>query len=404
MNIHESPIDYIKNLVDNQINVNIIEFVKELNKIKFKIDISFIDEFIQLVNKDECCIHHSILQKYGISKLKGGTSHVRDMLNQYNFVENKDYELTNVRELRPQGGTSNKKEYYLHPRAFKKCLMRSKNTNIYADYYLLLEECIKFFNDYQIELNKKYIIKLKSKIVSKNNKISSLEEKLDTIIKSNEETKIMNEKLLKSNEETKIMNKKLLQSNEESKIKLDETSNEVKKLLKINKKLDKHNHIITDKLDEVHEDLRDTNHKLDYTCKKLDIAVEKRVPDTNNKNKLEDLILLKSINRRVSYRYYAIRAQTDYANTKVKNMISTDQPLSSRYKIIYNITNVANSVNVWNRLKENLENKVEYCGNKLNLISISESTFIDMLKEVYDKRKEVGITDDSNSEEYSDQE
>ena len=68
--------------------------------------------------------------------------------------------------------------------------MRSKNKKEYAYYYLLLEECIKFFNDYQIELNKKYIIKLKSKIVHKNNKISSLEEKLDAIIKSNEESKI----------------------------------------------------------------------------------------------------------------------------------------------------------------------------------------------------------------------
>ena len=56
-----------------------------------------------------------------------------------------------------------KNEYYLHPDAFKICLMRSKNTKIYAKYYLLLEKCIKYFNDYQLELNKKYIIKLKNK-------------------------------------------------------------------------------------------------------------------------------------------------------------------------------------------------------------------------------------------------
>jgi hypothetical protein len=54
-------------------------------------------------------------------------------------------------------------------------------------------------------------------------------------------------------------------------------------------------------------------------------------------------------------------------------------------------------------LKENLVDKVEYCGNKLNLISINESEFIDMLKEVYDKRKDVITIDDNNSEEYSDQ-
>ena len=40
-----------------------------------------------------------------------------------------------------------KNEYYLHPRAFKMCLMRSLKTK-YAKYYLLLEECIKYYNDY----------------------------------------------------------------------------------------------------------------------------------------------------------------------------------------------------------------------------------------------------------------
>ena len=35
--------------------------------------------------------------------------------------------------------------------------------------------------------------------------------------------------------------------------------------------------------------------------------------------------------------------------------------------------------------------------------TISEDTFINMLKEVYEKRKEVSINDDSNTEEYSNQ-
>jgi hypothetical protein len=30
-------------LVDNQININIIDFVKEINKLKYNIDISFMD-------------------------------------------------------------------------------------------------------------------------------------------------------------------------------------------------------------------------------------------------------------------------------------------------------------------------------------------------------------------------
>jgi len=36
--------------------------------------------------------------------------------------------------------------------------LSSKNTKIYAKYYILLEKCIKYFNDYQLELNKKYIL------------------------------------------------------------------------------------------------------------------------------------------------------------------------------------------------------------------------------------------------------
>ena len=42
--------EYINYLIETQININIIDFVKEIN-------ISFIDEFIELVSKNECCIH-----------------------------------------------------------------------------------------------------------------------------------------------------------------------------------------------------------------------------------------------------------------------------------------------------------------------------------------------------------
>ena len=42
--------EYNSYLVENQVNINIINYVKE---IKYKIDIIFIDEFIELVNKDD---------------------------------------------------------------------------------------------------------------------------------------------------------------------------------------------------------------------------------------------------------------------------------------------------------------------------------------------------------------
>ena len=73
-------------LVDNQININIIDFVKEINKLKYNIDISFIDEFIKLVSKNKCCIYHNMLQKYGISNLKGGSKDIKRLLEQNNFI------------------------------------------------------------------------------------------------------------------------------------------------------------------------------------------------------------------------------------------------------------------------------------------------------------------------------
>ena len=92
---------YISYLIDNQNNVNIINFVKEINKLKYNIDISFIDEFIELVSKDECCIEHNMLVKYNVISLKGTTNDVKRLLEQNNFIEKEDYLLRNVTQFRP---------------------------------------------------------------------------------------------------------------------------------------------------------------------------------------------------------------------------------------------------------------------------------------------------------------
>jgi hypothetical protein len=365
--------EYIIYLIDNQVNINIIDFVKEINKLEFKIDISFIDEFIELVSKNECCIHHNMLEKYEILKLNKGTNDVKIMLNQNNFIENKDYNLRNVPEVRKNRGSVIKNEYYLHPRAFKMCLMRSKNKKEYATYYILLEECIKYFNDYQIELNKKYIIKLKNKIVEKDKQIIIKDDKIDELLK-----------------------------------KTNELLNRSKKSEKNDRKMKQHLEDITINLDDIKEELTESNTKLNYACKKLDFAVEDRVPKTDNINKLEDFILLKSKNKKALYRYYAICGQSSYVDRKSNKKINKEN-----YEIIKfislngseefsKIDNVANSKNLWHRLKEQLRKKVEYCGNEMNLIDITEKELWNTIKLVYDKRKEVTIDEDIESNNNSD--
>jgi hypothetical protein len=140
--------EYNSYLLENQVNINIIDYVKEVNKLEFKIDISFIDEFIELVSKNECCINHNMLEKYEVLKLNKGTTRVKELLEQNNFIENKDFKLSNIREFNnSNGGRGNKNEYLLHPRAFKICLMRSKNKKEYAYYYILLEDKLIFNQD-----------------------------------------------------------------------------------------------------------------------------------------------------------------------------------------------------------------------------------------------------------------
>ena len=253
---------YNNSLVDFKTIINIIDYVKAINKLKYNIDIDFIDEFIELVDKDECCIHHDMLKKYKVLQLNKGTTHVRDILNQYDFLENEDFRLSKVRESK-RGGCTHKNEYFLHPRAFKICLMRSLKNKQYARYYLLLEECIKYFNEYQIELNKRYNISLKEKIQEKDNKISNLEEKLDNIISSNKELLLNNKEILNKHDTLLLENKEMKNMLEKNQLKLDKTFD---RLVGVN-----------DELTDVKYMLDDTNEELEIIKDKLDIATDDRV-------------------------------------------------------------------------------------------------------------------------------
>ena len=56
---------YNNSLVESKTIINIIDYIKAINKLKYNID-------IELVDKDECCIHHNMLQKYKVLKLTKG--------------------------------------------------------------------------------------------------------------------------------------------------------------------------------------------------------------------------------------------------------------------------------------------------------------------------------------------
>ena len=117
-------------------NLTINEYINKIHKLFNKdLDISFMEYFTDIIkHRNEFYIHHNKLKECGvINNIK--SSHIKDCLNQFNMIENEDYQMLNVKQLRPQGGTSETKVYHLTPKSFKICLMRAKNTKKYAFYY-----------------------------------------------------------------------------------------------------------------------------------------------------------------------------------------------------------------------------------------------------------------------------
>ena len=164
MKMNQQIQEFNKKLIDiNIFDINIIDYIKAINDEFYKIDINFIDDFINLVDKDECCINHELLKKYGVSQLSAGSADIKKILDRNKAHEGLDY---TVSQLADCDDYSHKIEYKLHPTIFKKILIRSQNTEKYTDYYLMLEKCIKYYNDFQI-------MKLE-KIIQENNKIKLL--------------------------------------------------------------------------------------------------------------------------------------------------------------------------------------------------------------------------------------
>lgn len=58
--------EYNDTLIENKIELTIIEYIKDVNTKLCNIDISFIDDFMNLVDRDVCCIPHVMLYKYSV--------------------------------------------------------------------------------------------------------------------------------------------------------------------------------------------------------------------------------------------------------------------------------------------------------------------------------------------------
>ena len=140
-------------LSNNLKNVKLNEYFKEIHsKFYSELDISFMEYFLELCNysEDEFVVEHAKLQEFGVLNNINTSAKINRTLERLKLKNNEHFKVSQLGQPVKQGGFSVKNTYTLTPYAFKLCLIRSYNTTKYSDYYLLLEQVFKNYQEYQI--------------------------------------------------------------------------------------------------------------------------------------------------------------------------------------------------------------------------------------------------------------
>jgi hypothetical protein len=177
--------EYATSLADRLVRVELMEFFTSVRDQFYPDkDVTFMEYFLSIAKREgEFVVHHSKLREYGVMTSEQST-HVKVKLRDLGLFEDRDYQVTDVCELRPQSGSSISKHYHLTPDAFKTCLVRALrrpgqpiDPKIYSDYYVLVEKIFGLYRDYQVAYQEKVI--------------SMKDDKIDTLLKEVAEQKLM---------------------------------------------------------------------------------------------------------------------------------------------------------------------------------------------------------------------
>ena len=186
---------------------------------------------------EEFVVNHTKLRKYGV--INGDKSYnVKDCLERFDLENGVDYQVLNVQHPVAQGGFSTKKVYILTQSAFKLCLMRAKNTKVFAKYYILLEKVFAYYTAYEREYT--------AKIISmKDSNIDRLEQKID---KQSEDFKQHSDTQNQKIDQLLQFGNKLVGQNDNLQLSIDMTRDELAESLSY--LVDKSYHSTIDPMDE----------------------------------------------------------------------------------------------------------------------------------------------------------
>jgi hypothetical protein len=88
---------------------------------------------------------------YNVQSEESSSTHTLRLLQKVHAVEGKDYCIETG--VNCGGKTKPLTNYLITPSVFKKLLIRSKNTDKYAEYFLILEKSVYCYHLYQLDIN-----------------------------------------------------------------------------------------------------------------------------------------------------------------------------------------------------------------------------------------------------------
>lgn len=312
--VFQSFEDYNIYLVRYTIKLNIKDYILCIYPHLFpEFNIDFFDTFLKYsindklfnISLDDLVIYNLIPNK--------DEKIIIEFINKNKLRIDQDYR---IRKLNNKQNNFNK-DYRFTPRILKKCLI--KNDDKYIDYYLLLENCIKHYIEYQNNLFHK---------LSYVNDI-----KLDYLIKSYENQK-------------------------------DHINTIYKDLLSLN---NNHN-LIYDNLNVAHEKINN----LDYSLEKLKI----------NNNIDNNTKLKRSINKFFIYKIdhsklFIIDCETELADTIIKkNKLKYDQ-----FDLIFDCIYNSKYINLANKLKQNFKDNYRFFNSEILIHNLNPLDEINKIKE-----------------------
>ena len=319
-------------LVTSGKDITVRQYVRVIAERVYKMDVGFMEENIEyIIKRGEFCVPHTKLIETGVITIDDTSKVLKLLKVTRKFKEGVDYICKVAEEGKKKGKPQ--KTYTLTPKAYRMCLMRSRNSDKYAEYYCLLEDAIHYYSEYQVTRHKGEIEDWASKCEENKKLADRYKAERDDAMKKFYESVEANKKEMKKAAEER---KKAAEERDEERKKAAEDRDEERKKAAEERKEDR-----------------------DKALEAMRALCQQRVPDPPKDNQKEQIKIVKLTQmNNDSPMYYIMRRQQ-------KGMASAINELTHKRTVerVVVTINTPNAKNMFLRARGLLGDKMTVRGN-----------------------------------------